>query len=184
MCGEIGDRIVVRLCDVCTLNMGQSPESSTYNENGDGVPFYQGNADFGVISPTPRVWCSSPTKIAESGDLLISVRAPIGALNFAAERCCIGRGLAALRVTGQGEQAYLYYALKANTETLNALGTGSTFKAINKKALSSVLIPWPSTDVQRSIVARLAALDEIISLRRSELDKLDQLVKSRFVEAA
>lgn len=86
----------VKLKDVCAINMGQSPDSNSYNENGKGVPFFQGNADFGERYPITRKWCSAPTKMAAPEDILISVRAPIGALNYAKEDCCIGRGLAAL----------------------------------------------------------------------------------------
>ena len=86
----------VTLKDVCTINMGQSPDSDSYNDNGEGVPFFQGNADFGERYPVTRKWCSAPTKMAAPEDILISVRAPIGAMNYAKEECCIGRGLAAL----------------------------------------------------------------------------------------
>ena len=87
----------IALKDVCTINMGQSPESSSYNEIGDGIPFFQGNADFGERYPITRVWCNKPTKVAKAEDILISVRAPIGAMNYAKEKCCIGRGVASLR---------------------------------------------------------------------------------------
>lgn len=124
----------MELTALCTLNMGQSPESSTYNEQGNGIPFFQGNADFGELHPTVRVWCSAPTKIANAGDILISVRAPIGAMNIAAERCCIGRGLAALTPNLDiCTQQYLYYALQSRIDELIAQGTGSTFKAVSKK---------------------------------------------------
>ena len=89
---------MARLDQICKLNMGQSPDSSSYNENKIGMPFFQGNADFGTLHPTVRIWCSAPTKVANPGDILISVRAPIGALNIANVECCIGRGLAALAV--------------------------------------------------------------------------------------
>lgn len=79
----------VKLTDVCQLNMGQSPDSASYNETGDGMPFFQGNADFGEIHPTVRIWCNAPTKTAQEGDILISVRAPIGAMNIADRKCCI-----------------------------------------------------------------------------------------------
>ncbi|MEG1581502.1 MAG: hypothetical protein RR386_09635, partial [Bacteroidaceae bacterium] len=82
-----------RLDEVCHLNMGQSPDSKSYNGNGEGLPFFQGNADFGEMHPSIRMWCNEPTKVVDSGTLLISVRAPIGALNFATEKSCIGRGL-------------------------------------------------------------------------------------------
>ena len=179
---ESGVATQVRLGDVCELNMGQSPESESYNTAAEGVPFYQGNADFGPINPTPRVWCNSPVKIAEAGDLLISVRAPIGALNFANERCCIGRGLAALRVKPDSDSKFIYYALKSNVTELNARGTGSTFKAINKKALSNLLFPLPPLAEQRRIAAKLDRLCDIIAKRKQQLVQLQQLVKSRFVE--
>ncbi|MDI9468544.1 MAG: restriction endonuclease subunit S [Syntrophomonadaceae bacterium] len=86
----------VKLGSLCNINMGQSPDSSTYNQIGDGIPFYQGNADFGELNPVTKFYCNKPTKIAYANDILISVRAPIGAVNIATETCCIGRGLAAL----------------------------------------------------------------------------------------
>ena len=89
---------MARLGDICEINMGQSPDSSSYNDNNDGLPFFQGNADFGELYPTVRVWCSQPSKVANKNDILISVRAPIGALNIADCKCCIGRGIAALTV--------------------------------------------------------------------------------------
>ena len=172
----------VRLGEVCNINMGQSPESSTYNSSSEGLPFYQGNADFGIIHPKPRVWCSAPVKIAKAGDLLISVRAPIGALNFANERCCIGRGLAALSALPNVEYGFLYYALKSKVAELNAKGTGSTFKAINKRALSAISIVLPPLAIQRRIAAKLDLLCDIVSKRKNQLSQLNQLVKSRFVE--
>ena len=117
----------------CSLNMGQSPDSKTYNTDGVGMPFYQGNADFGVLHPVTRVWCSQPVKKATPGDILISVRAPIGAMNIATEVCCIGRGLAALTPNADTRQKYLYYAIQSRVDSLIAQGTGSTFKAISKK---------------------------------------------------
>ena len=120
--------------EVCIINMGQSPDSSTYNKNGNGLPFFQGNADFGVQYPEIRMWCSEPTKVAQEGDILISVRAPIGAMNIANCECCIGRGLAALTVKKDVcERKYLWYALSNKVEELNAKGTGSTFKATPHK---------------------------------------------------
>lgn len=173
----------MELTALCTLNMGQSPESSTYNEQGNGLPFFQGNADFGEIHPTVRVWCSAPTKIANAGDILISVRAPIGAMNIAEERCCIGRGLAALTPNlDMCTQQYLYYALQSRVDGLIAQGTGSTFKAISKKVLEQTLIPVYSFDEQLKIVKRLEKVEQIISFRKKQLATLDELVKARFVE--
>ena len=169
--------------EVCIINMGQSPDSSTYNKNGNGLPFFQGNADFGVQYPEIRMWCSEPTKVAQEGDILISVRAPIGAMNIAICECCIGRGLAALTVKKDVcERKYLWYALSNKVEELNAKGTGSTFKAINKKILEETEIPLPPLDEQRKIAAVLDKVCDLIAKRRQQLDKLDEMVKARFVE--
>ena len=175
--------IVKPLTEFCTLNMGQSPDSKTYNGQGNGLPFYQGNADFGEVHPETRVWCSAPVKIAEAGDILISVRAPIGAMNMAVERCCIGRGLAALTpISKKCTRLFLYYALQSKVDSLIAQGTGSTFKAISKKVLEATLIPAYSIHDQELITATISHIDRAIAARRNQLFLLDQLVKSRFIE--
>ena len=172
---------MARLEEICAINMGQSPDSSTYNEDGNGLPFFQGNADFGEIYPAVRMWCSEPTKIAREKDILISVRAPIGALNIANCECCIGRGLAALTVNEDiCAQEYLWHVLSGKVDELNSKGTGSTFKAINKKTLSETEIPLPPIDEQRKIAAVLDKVSDLIAKRRQQLDKLDALVKFRF----
>ena len=175
--------MMARLEEICAINMGQSPDSSTYNEDGTGLPFFQGNADFGEIYPTVRMWCSEPTRIAREKDILISVRAPIGALNIANCECCIGRGLAALTVNEDiCAQEYLWHVLSGKVDELNSKGTGSTFKAINKKTLSETEIPLPPIDEQRKIAAVLDKVSGLIAKRRQQLDKLDEAVKARFVE--
>lgn len=171
------------ITEFCTINMGQSPDSKTYNAHGNGLPFYQGNADFGDVHPETRVWCASPVKIAEDGDILISVRAPIGAMNMAVERCCIGRGLAALTpIREKCSKQFLYYALQSKVDSLVAQGTGSTFKAISKKVLEATLIPAYSIYEQERITETISRVDHAITARRSQLVLLDQLVKSRFIE--
>ena len=175
--------MMARLEEICAINMGQSPDSSTYNEDGNGLPFFQGNADFGEIYPVVRMWCSEPTKIAREKDILISVRAPIGALNIANCECCIGRGLAALTVNEDiCAQEYLWHTLSGKVDELNSKGTGSTFKAINKKTLSETEIPLPPIDEQRKIAAVLDKVSGLIAKRRQQLDKLDEIVKAKFVE--
>lgn len=175
--------MMARLEEICAINMGQSPDSSTYNEDGNGLPFFQGNADFGEIYPAVRMWCSEPTKIAREKDILISVRAPIGALNIAKCECCIGRGLAALTVNEDiCAQEYLWHALSGKVDELNSKGTGSTFKAINKKTLSETEIPLPPIDEQRKIAAILDKVSDLIAKRQQQLDKLDEMIKARFME--
>ncbi len=173
----------VKLKDVCTINMGQSPSSDSYNENGHGVPFFQGNADFGERYPVTRKWCSTPTKMAAPEDILISVRAPIGAMNYAKEECCIGRGLAAL--TPNREKVapeYIFWLLKGKNEELNCKGTGSTFKAIGRSILEETLVPNISLEKQTECAIILEKTYRVILSRKQQLQKLDELVKARFVE--
>lgn len=163
--------------------MGQSPDSESYNIEHNGFPFYQGNADFGRIHPMVRVWCSAPKKLAKAGDILISVRAPIGALNIADCDCCIGRGLAAITPDATcADTMFLFYALYASAAELQRRGTGSTFKAISKNALSNLLLPSYCLEEQKEISAVLQQVDHLISLRQRQAEKLDELVKARFVE--
>ena len=172
----------VRLDEACVLNMGQSPDSSSYNENCEGLPFFQGNADFGDKYPEVRIWCSAPTKIVEENTLLISVRAPIGALNFSNTKSCIGRGLAGLTPTEEFDLKYIYYCLKGKHAELNAKGTGSTFKAISKNALGETLVRKIDKKKQLEIVEILDKTYGVICNRKQELEQLDLLIKARFVE--
>lgn len=167
----------------CALTMGQSPDSESYNIEHNGFPFYQGNADFGRIHPMVRVWCSAPKKLAKAGDILISVRAPIGALNIADCDCCIGRGLAAITPDATcADTMFLFYALYASAAELQRRGTGSTFKAISKNALSNLLLPSYCLEEQKEISTVLQQVDHLIALRQRQAEKLDELVKARFVE--
>lgn len=171
------------LKDVCCINMGQSPDSKSYNDSKEGIPFFQGNADFGERYPITRVWCNAPTKIAKKDDILISVRAPIGALNYAKETCCIGRGLAAITPNkAKVSTEFIFWLLKGKNNELNRLGTGSTFKAISKKVLEETKIPDISLEKQIACSNTLEKLYSIITHIRTQLEKLDLLVKARFVE--
>lgn len=174
---------MAKLGEVCKLNMGQSPDSSSYNDTGDGIPFFQGNADFGEVHPNIRVWCNAPTKIAHPGEILISVRAPIGAMNIADCECCIGRGLASISADeAVCTTKYLWYGISSKIEELNAKGTGSTFKAVNKKTLEETEIPIRDLMEQERIAAKLDSVTALIALRKRQVKKLDELVKARFVE--
>ena len=173
----------MKLCEICNINMGQSPDSSLYNEEQIGMPFYQGNADFGEIHPKARVWCTKPTKIAKSGDILLSVRAPIGALNIANEDCCIGRGLAAITAdSNKCSKKYLWYALESKKDELISKGTGSTFKAISKNVLFDTEIPYVPLDKQIFIEQTLDKISQLVNSRKKQLDLLSNLVASRFIE--
>ena len=173
----------IALKDVCTINMGQSPESSSYNEIGDGIPFFQGNADFGERYPITRVWCNKPTKVAKAEDILISVRAPIGAMNYAKEKCCIGRGVAALTPNEEKVSSeFIFWLLKGKNNELNQKGTGSTFKAIGRKVLEEIQVPEINLELQRKYASNLERIYSIIQDRQRQLEQLDKLVRARFVE--
>ena len=159
----------VRFGEVCEVVMGQSPPSKTYNRDGEGLPFFQGKADFGELYPSPHVWCTKPTKIAEVGDILISVRAPVGPTNVANTRCCIGRGLAALRPGDVLDRWWLLYYLRSIEDILKKFGTGSTFKSITKRELIVLPIPLPPLSKQRQIIAYLNEMQaKITALRKHQ----------------
>ena len=170
--------IWIRLGSLYHLEMGQSPSSQFYNQNGDGLPFYQGKADFGDYFPTVRYWCTEPTKLADKGDVLLSVRAPIGPTNIAMERCCIGRGLAALRPLAGMPTEYLLWTLRAFEKQLDGMGTGTTFKAVSRKLLEPFPLPLPPLAEQHRIVAKV---DELMGL----IDRLEQhlVAKGGYQEA-
>jgi type I restriction enzyme S subunit len=161
---EIGkipeDWKVVKLGEIAEIVMGQSPPSNTYNERGEGLPFLQGKMEFGDIYPSPVMYCSNPIKIAEPGDVLISVRAPVGDVNLAPYRLCIGRGLAAIRLYSKiANSRFYFYYLQKTKNFLENLGKGSTFKAVNKDDLASLKIPLPPLSEQDKIVEVLSSVD-------------------------
>jgi type I restriction enzyme S subunit len=175
--------MIQKLKDICKINMGQSPKSDSYNEMQDGLPFYQGNADFGEINPVVRYWCNKPIKTAIKKDVLLSVRAPIGAVNIATEKCCIGRGLASIReIEGKSFYKYLYYLLISKNKKLNDGGTGSTFKAITKNGLENIEILLPSLSEQQRIANELDIVSGILAKQKEQYRLFDELIKSRFVE--
>ncbi len=161
-----------RIGSAAYVEMGQSPPSEHYNRTGYGIPFFQGKADFGKRYPTARYWCTQPKKYAAPGDILISVRAPVGPTNIASEICCIGRGLAALRSHQGTDRDYLLRCLESFELVLAALGFGTTFVAINKNQLASFVIPLPPLAEQHRIVAKV---DELMVL----CDRLETARKER-----
>jgi type I restriction enzyme S subunit len=160
--------------------MGQSPASSTYNEKGEGLPFFQGKAEFGHIYPATRKWCSSPKKIAEKDDILLSVRAPVGPTNIAPSQCCIGRGLAAIRGKSGNDNKYIFYGIKRFEEDLRKKATGTTFEAISKNTLHTFPFPLPPPDDQKRIVSKIEQLfTRLDSAKTSLLRARDNLKRYR-----
>lgn len=157
------------------LTMGQSPPGDTYNEIGQGLPFYQGRTDFGFRFPMQRVFCTAPTRYAEVGDTLVSVRAPVGDVNVALEPCALGRGVASVR-DPKGHQSFVLYlirSLRHHFELYN--GEGTVFGSINKKDFQTLPVIQSSYPVLRLFESTVAPLDGAIELNEQKLRTLTQL---------
>ena len=165
------------LGEISSIVMGQSPDSKTYNDKEDGLPFFQGKADFGVRTPKVKYWCSVPSKIAPNNSILFSVRAPVGNINFSTEECCIGRGLASMMATSV-EQEFLYQSLLYSKPKFEALSQGSTFEAINGAELKGFTIGIPPLTEQKKIASILSSIDKNIEDKQQKLQKTQFLKKS------
>ncbi len=165
--------------DSCQLIMGQSPPGSSYNTESEGMPFLQGKAEFGNTFPEHTKYTRKPLRKAKKGNILISVRAPVGAVNIANIDYCIGRGLASISLLN-GNNKYLFYLLNYLKPEIENKGTGSTFKAITKSGLEKIKIPVPPLINQHKIVAILEKAEKLKTWR-AEADKLtDESLKSVF----
>lgn len=165
---------LVRLGEVCEIIAGQSPPSETYRKSPEGIPFFQGKADFGPRYPVAQMWCVAPIKTAQSGDILISIRAPVGPTNIADVECCIGRGLAAIRPGNQAERDFILAVLEFSEGKLAALGSGSTFEAIKRNDLESLTIPLPPLSEQKRIAAilneQMSAVEKARTVTEAQLE--------------
>ena len=160
--------VVKGLGECFDLTMGQSPPGSTYNDDGDGLPFFQGRTDFGFMYPTTRRYCNAPTRIAEPNDTLVSVRAPVGDINMAWDRCCIGRGLAALKHKS-GSSPFTYYSIWAIQDQLRQYEhTGTVFGAINKKQFEALKVLEPDARAVAAFSAYASPLNRRIRLNEAE----------------
>ncbi|PVU73330.1 hypothetical protein DDW07_01710 [Acidilobus sp. SCGC AC-742_E15] len=165
-----------KLSSLATIIMGQSPPSTTYNKEGEGLPFIQGKMEFGKMYPSPTTYTSRPLKIAEKGDVLMSVRAPVGDVNIAPYKLCIGRGLAAIRFNPKmANNLFYFYYLQSIKSRLESLGKGSTFKAITKKDLEELRIVYLPLNEQKGIANILLTIDNAIELYYREKERLLRL---------
>lgn len=163
--------------DVAVLIMGVSPSSKFYNNN-EGVPFLQGSAQFGELYPVTDIFTSKAVKVAERGDVLISVRAPVGDLNIADKKYCIGRGLAAIRAKEKTDSKFLFYYLLVSRKKIQSESSGSTFKSINKSTLDKFEILLPPKPIQQKIVKILDGIREEIRKQQEITEKSRELKKS------
>jgi type I restriction enzyme S subunit len=173
---------MVKLSNVAEVIAGQSPESKYYNDKGEGIPFFQGKADFRLDYPVVRYWCTQPTKIAKPFDILMSVRAPVGPTNICNIEACIGRGLAAIRTTDKLDYKYLYFYFKTIETKLASQGNGSTFSAITTSVLKDLLIPLPPLATQKRIAEILDAADALKRKDQQLLKKYDELAQAIFID--
>lgn len=173
------DQHTAPLNSIAEIIMGQAPKGDTYNVTGNGLALIAGAADLGKITPAPKKWTTSPTKIGLSGDIIVCVRATIGDLNWADKSYCYGRGVAALRVRQEHDQEFIWYWLEACKKHLLSLGRGATFKQISKENLASIPVPVMSLSEQRRIVARIkecmGRVDEFEYLRKESISERSYL---------
>jgi len=159
---NMGNATAGMLKDIAEITMGQSSSGSSYNEDGTGEVFYQGRAEFGARFPTRRLFTTEPKRMAESGDVLMSVRAPVGDLNVAYERCCIGRGLGAIH-SKTGHQSFVLYTMFALRPELDVFnGEGTVFGSINRDALNNMPITIPSAEDLDSFESVVSPMDAMI----------------------
>ena len=168
--------------EISEIILGQSPPSSTYNTDGEGLPFYQGKLEFGKLYPTPRKWCTAPKKIAQKGDVFISIRAPVGPTNLCPEKSAVGRGLAAIRGLHGIQPFFILHLLRRFENEITSRGTGTTFNAITGNQLKTFQIPLPPLTEQKQIASEieryLSVADEIEATIKSELKHAERLRQS------
>jgi type I restriction enzyme S subunit len=172
----------VKLGDFCEIIAGQSPEGKYYNNIGDGLPFYQGKKEFGNrYIKDPLQWTTKVTKEAKSNDILMSVRAPVGPINFATQKVCIGRGLAAIRANEQLDNDFLFYYLLSKQDEIKG-SEGAVFASINKSQIQELSFPYVNLPEQKRIVAILdkafADIDRARAITEQNLKNARELFDS------
>lgn len=166
------------LSDIAVITMGQSPSGRSYNEDGVGEVFYQGRAEFGFRFPKRRLFTTEPKRMAVAGDVLLSVRAPVGDLNMAYERCCIGRGLGAIH-SKTGHSSFVLYTMFALRSQLNVFnGEGTVFGSINRDALNAIPIDVPLVTKIDRFEAVAHPIDELIRTNYEENCRLEAIRNS------
>jgi len=172
---EVGNWGIGAVFDDFDLTMGQSPPGETYNENGEGIPFFQGRTDFEIRFPSNRVYCTAPTRFANPGDTLVCVRAPVGDLNMASEKCAIGRGVAAIRHK-TGSRSYTYYTMQSLEENFKQFeGEGTVFGSINKTDFQNLKVAIPPSATVEKFEEICYPIDQMIENNEKESRTLGSL---------
>lgn len=175
----------VKLGDFVTITMGQSPKSEFYNTNGNGMPFLQGNRTFGLKYPNFDTYTTKVTKEAKAGDVIMSVRAPVGDLNITPVNMCLGRGVCSLRANNNN-QNFLFYLMKYYMPLLLNKESGTVFGSVNKNDINNLEINLPPLETQKKIASILSALDDKIELNNKINENLEMqaqaIFKSWFVD--
>jgi type I restriction enzyme S subunit len=154
---------------IAEVIMGQSPDGKSYNQEGNGLPFLQGSAEFGEHYPVPEKWCSDPKKIADPGDLLLSVRAPVGDTNFADQRIAVGRGLSIIRASKESLNEFIRLVIQLNVAELIASSGSGMFASITGKNLKEFKVNLPPLPEQKRIVDLISSVDSYVESLRQQL---------------
>ena len=165
---------VGQLSEIAKITMGQSPSGTSFNEDGNGIVFYQGRTEFGFRFPSIRLFTTEPTRYAEPDSVLLSVRAPVGDVNIASQRCCIGRGLASIESIS-GNSSFILYTILSLRSTLDRYnGEGTVFGSVNRKELESLSVIIPPENIQNRFEQIASTLDEEIKSKSKELNQLSE----------
>ena len=163
------------LSDIATITMGQSPCGTSYNENGEGIIFYQGRTEFGFRFPSIRLYTTAPSRFAEVGSTLMSVRAPVGDINMALLRCCIGRGVASIKSNCDCD-SYIYYLMKSLKKRFDIYnGEGTVFGSVGRDTLRGLLITIPPSSVISDFEMNISKIDSRIKTNELESQRLASL---------
>ena len=171
----------VKLCEISKIIMGQSPPSKYYNEQSEGIPFFQGVTEFQEIFPKVKKFTTKITKLAKSGDILMSVRAPVGELNILNIDCCIGRGLCAIK--SEKNARFIYYILKNYKKYIKKYSGGITYESINKELINNLEFFIPENIAERNkITSILSAYDDLIENNNRRIEVLEEIAQAIYKE--
>jgi len=174
--GEIPKEYEIKkLSDIAEIEMGSSPDSKYYNENENGLPFFQGNKNFGDIYPEIKRWCSNVKKTGGEDDIIMTVRAPVGEINKLQEKSCIGRGVAAFSSKSFDSNEYIYYLLKTQKNRWDQFSSGTTYDSVNSTDVSNFPFVCPAYSDRKKFIDIVEPYSHIIKNNLYENNHLEEL---------